>query len=283
MIGVIPQSDVCHIAVFSSHGEGRRLVSTISVFRVTNRRDRPHVRVARLADNPGCTTVVHVVERDTQEFCREVNFVQPAKKACFENEDAAICGAQKGEAWGFNVLYEMHKGFVYRRCLQLTHDRVLSEDLTQEVFLQVWKNISKFKRQASFRTWVYRVATNVVLMNYRKNKLFPRVSLDEPIPVLDRDLAFMSYRQSASRCLENRVLLSQTICQLPEGGYNVMMLHDACGYKHHEIAKMMGISSGTSKSQLYKARNKLRTLVASPITAAQADSQYSCAPDLKAA
>ncbi len=174
-------------------------------------------------------------------------------------EQRAIQSAQRGEADGLRILYLQYKDFVYHRCLRLTRNVASAEDLTQEVFLQLCRKVSTFKGQSSFKTWLYRVATNIVLMHCRKNK--PNlVSLDQPASRENENARLGERLRSRPIQPDQHALLSQALSSVAPGSREILMLHDVEGYNHREIACLLGINSGTSKSQLHHARMKIRAI-----------------------
>lgn len=174
------------------------------------------------------------------------------------NEQSSIARAQAGNTEGIQYLYRKYKDLVYYRCLGLTRNPDLAEELTQEVFLQVCRKISTFRGAADIRTWLYRIATNSVLLHFRRNKRLI-LSLDEPIS--DEDDATLADRLVApSMNLEEHVGLSEALASLTPRRRQILFLHDLDGYHHWEIARILGLRSGTSKSQLHRARVKLRTM-----------------------
>jgi len=177
-------------------------------------------------------------------------------------EAEAIEQAKGGSAEAFEALYGFHKRRVYSLCLRMTGNTAQAEDLTQEAFLQLYRKIGTFRGESAFSTWLHRMAVNVVLMQLRKKGL-PEVSLDEMLePQHDdgpkRDIGA---RDNVLAGSVDRVNLERAISGLPPGYRVVFMLHDVEGYEHNEIAEMMGCSIGNSKSQLHKARLKLRDLL----------------------
>jgi RNA polymerase sigma-70 factor (ECF subfamily) len=177
------------------------------------------------------------------------------------SEAEAIERAKQGEAESFEVLYHLHKRRVYSLCLRMTANTAEAEDLTQEAFLQLFRKIATFRGESAFSTWLHRMAVNVVLMHLRKKGLpvvpledtieteeeTPRKELGAPDPLLAGSL--------------DRLQLERVIAALPPGYRSVFVLHDVEGYEHNEIAAMVGCSIGNSKSQLHKARMKLRELL----------------------
>lgn len=175
-----------------------------------------------------------------------------------DTEKKAIQDARAGDPHAFGMLYENYSEFVYRRCLRLTHDPVIAEDLSQDVFVQVWRKIATFRGSSSLKTWLHRVATNVVFMHLRKNRRRASQVQYDSCALGERSLE-ESFSSPPSR-LDDRMLLSQTVSVLPPGHRAVLMLHDVDGYKHEEIARILGIPSGTSKSNLHRARRQIRTV-----------------------
>ena len=188
----------------------------------------------------------------------------PAKQteSAKQAEAAVIARAQQGDAAAFQTLYEAHKRRVYSICLRMVNNTAEAEDLTQEAFLQLFRKIATFRGESAFTTWLHRMSVNVVLMKLRKKKL-PEVSLDETLDPKQedgpkRDIGKRDERLTGSI---DRVTLERVIAELPAGYRNIFVLHDVDGYEHNEIATMIGCSIGNSKSQLHKARMKLRELL----------------------
>ena len=138
-----------------------------------------------------------------------------------------------------------------------------AEDLTQEAFLQLFRKIGTFRGESAFSTWLHRMTVNVVLMRLRK-KVLPATSLEETTEPDEetggprKDVGAPDLRLEGSI---DRVNLERSIEQLPPGYKTVFVLHDIQGYEHNEIAEIMGCSIGNSKSQLHKARMRLRELL----------------------
>jgi RNA polymerase sigma-70 factor (ECF subfamily) len=180
----------------------------------------------------------------------------PATRATSDAQ--LIARAQRGEEEAFSALFEAHKRRVYSLCLRMTGNTAEAEDLTQEAFLQLFRKISTFRGESAFSTWLHRLAVNVVLMHLRKKGL-QQISLDEPDTTQDepvkRDYGTDDRRLTGS---VDRIGLQAAIADLPPGYRTVFVLHDVEGYEHNEIAEIMNCSVGNSKSQLHKARMKLR-------------------------
>jgi RNA polymerase sigma-70 factor (ECF subfamily) len=157
-------------------------------------------------------------------------------------------------------LFETYRWKIQATCARITGNQDIAEDVTQEIFIQIFCKIGGFKGEAKLSTWIHRLAVNQTLMYLRKNKRF---SNDESLSDDEKYLQIPEpVSENASRNNEsNRLLLESCISQLPDGYRNVFVLHDVEGYEHEEVAKILGCSEGTSKSQLSKAKVKLRRLI----------------------
>ena len=176
-------------------------------------------------------------------------------------EAQAIADAKKGDAAAFEVLYHVHKRRVYSLCLRMVSDPAEAEDLTQEAFLQMFRKIGTFRGESAFSTWMHRLTVNLVLMRLRKKGL-RTASLDDP--GTDSEDARPQEVGSPDPTLTgsvDRLALEKAMQALPPGYRIIFQLHDVEGYEHREIAGMIGCSVGNSKSQLHKARMKLRELL----------------------
>ncbi len=174
--------------------------------------------------------------------------------------DAEILAlAQAGDHYAFAHLYSLHKRRIYSLCLRMVGNPAEAEDLTQEAFLQLHRKIATFRGDSAFSTWLHRLAINVVLMHLRKKGL-PVISLDEAMePTHDEGpgRSFGAPDLSLSGSID-RLALEKAVSDLPAGYRLIFVLHDVEGYEHNEIAAMLDCSIGNSKSQLHKARLKLR-------------------------
>jgi RNA polymerase sigma-70 factor (ECF subfamily) len=176
-------------------------------------------------------------------------------------EAEAIERAKQGDGEAFETLYGLHKRRVYSLCLRMTGNTAEAEDLTQEAFLQLFRKIATFRGESAFSTWLHRMAVNVVLMHLRKKGL-PVVPLDdsqesdEDVPKKEPGAPDLALTGSV-----DRLQLQRAIGDLPPGYRTIFVLHDVEGYEHNEIAGIVGCSIGNSKSQLHKARVKLRELL----------------------
>jgi len=178
------------------------------------------------------------------------------------NEADAIERAQAGDAQAFQALYDKHKRRVYSLCLRMTANTAEAEDLTQEAFLQLYRKIATFRGESAFSTWLHRLSVNVVLMHLRKKNL-PVVSLEETTQGGEEDTPKKDFgaEDLALAGSIDRLQLQKAVDDLPPGYRTIFVLHDIEGYEHNEIATIVGCSIGNSKSQLHKARMKLRDLL----------------------
>jgi RNA polymerase sigma-70 factor, ECF subfamily len=179
------------------------------------------------------------------------------------SEADAIEKAKQGDAEAFQALYDRHKRRVYSLCLRMTANTAEAEDLTQEAFLQLYRKIATFRGESAFSTWLHRLSVNVVLMHLRKKGL-PVVSLEETTQASgeeDTPKKDFGTEDVALAGSIDRLQLQRAVESLPPGYRTIFVLHDVEGYEHNEIATIVGCSIGNSKSQLHKARMKLRDLL----------------------
>lgn len=166
--------------------------------------------------------------------------------------------AAAGDLASFEELYRRHFNRVYGVALRMTGHTAEAEDLTQEVFVQLYRKIGTFRGESAFSTWLHRMAVNQVLMHFRKrSSRLEAITDDGETPVqIERGT-----ENPARASVIDRIALDEAIAQLPFGYRAVFVLHDVGGYEHKEIARMLGVAEGTSKSQLHKARMRLRELI----------------------
>jgi RNA polymerase sigma-70 factor, ECF subfamily len=175
-----------------------------------------------------------------------------------------IRAAQRGDVAALATLYEIHRRRIFNLCFRMLRDRSDAEDLTQDVFVQVFRKIDTFRGQSAFSTWLHRLAVNMVLMEIRsrKSNRYPLV----PIEIKNNDedeSTHELYGRDDLRLLGSldRVTLEAALTDLPPGYRIVFLLHDVHGYEHQEIAEILSCSIGNCKSQLHKARLKLRKVL----------------------
>jgi RNA polymerase sigma-70 factor (ECF subfamily) len=178
-----------------------------------------------------------------------------------DSEAGLVKRAQRGDTEAFSNIFHVHKPRVYSLCLRMTNNVAEAEDLTQEAFLQVFRRLPTFRGDSALSTWMYRVAVNTVLMYFRKRGR-PQVSLDEPssqnVKARKREYGLDDQRLVTSI---DRIALARAIKELPDGYRTIFLLHEVEGYEHREIARLLKCSVGNSKSQLHKARLKMREIL----------------------
>ena len=176
-------------------------------------------------------------------------------------QDNDVVLAQKsadGDTAAFEELYHRHFRRVYALCLRMTGNPEQAEDLTQDVFIQLFNKIGSFRGDSAFTTWLHRMTVNQVLMYFRKRSTKSEMTaIDDETP----DQIVRGTENPNAMPVIDRIALEKAVQQLPPGYRTVFILHDVEGYEHEEIARMMGVAEGTSKSQLHKARLKLRNLI----------------------
>jgi RNA polymerase sigma-70 factor (ECF subfamily) len=166
--------------------------------------------------------------------------------------------AAGGDMAAFEQLYERHQRRVYSLCLRMTGNVAEAEDLAQEAFIQLYRKIGSFRGESAFTTWLHRLTVNQVLMHFRKKG----VRLEQTTDDGDVPVQVVKGTENPNQMpVIDRIALERAIDKLPPGYRAVFVLHDVEGHEHEEIAKLLGCSVGTSKSQLHKARMKLRTLL----------------------
>src|SRR5436305_12668753 len=210
--------------------------------------------IARKANSPNAT-FGGLFERSSQVTTSTQTIVR------FESDLDLVKRAQCGDADAFASLFHAHKAKVYSVCLRMTNNTAEAEDLTQDAFLQVFRKLATFRGDSALSTWLYRVAVNTVLMHFRKKGL-RQVSLDESsnqdTRVVKREYGSLDERLSGSI---DRIALARAMQDLPAGYRSMFLLHEIKGYEHQEIARILRCSVGNSKSQLHKAKLKMRELL----------------------
>jgi RNA polymerase sigma-70 factor (ECF subfamily) len=195
------------------------------------------------------------------------------------DQNAALAGQSDMEA--FEEIYRLHHRRVFSLCLRMVRNVSEAEDLTQEVFIQIFRKLHTFRGESSFTTWLHRLTVNQVLMHFRRRVVkTEKVTEDGSIPI-----RIVSGTENPGRmALIDRIALNQAIGQLPPGYRLVFILHDLEGYEHDQIGKLLGCAVGTSKSQLHKARRRLRELLTGRQTTPQkrneARAPLTCALDV---
>ncbi|PYS89807.1 MAG: RNA polymerase subunit sigma-24 [Acidobacteria bacterium] len=173
--------------------------------------------------------------------------------------DFELCRlATAGNLAAFEIIYQRYHRRTYALCLRMTNSQTEAEDLTQEVFIQLFRKVGSFRGDSAFSTWLHRLTVNQVLMYFRRRSVKnEKVSDDGEMP---EQMVHGSANPNRMQVVD-RIAIKNAVAQLPNGYKSVFMLHDVQGYEHEEVARRLGISIGTSKSQLHKARLKLRMLL----------------------
>ena len=170
--------------------------------------------------------------------------------------------AQAGDADAFADLFNAHKARIYALCLRMTSNTAEAEDLTQDAFMQVFRKLSTFRGDSALSTWLHRIAVNTVLMHFRK-KVLHQVSLDERTDgegkTIRRECGSRDSRLSGT---VDRIALIRALKELPAGYRTIFLMHEVQGYEHQEIAQLLDCSVGNSKSQLHKAKLRIREILA---------------------
>src|SRR5437762_10050274 len=181
--------------------------------------------------------------------------------ARLESDLDLVKRAQQGDSDAFASLFYAHKARIYSVCLRMTNNTAEAEDLTQDAFLQVFRKLATFRGDSALSTWLYRIAVNTVLMHFRK-KALRQISLDEPYNQ-DARLVRREYGSRDGRLAGSvdRIAFTRAIKELPVGYRTIFLLHEVEGYEHQEIAELLDCSVGNSKSQLHKAKLRIRELL----------------------
>jgi len=169
-------------------------------------------------------------------------------------EATLISSAQRGDRGAFEQIYRLHVGRVYAICLRLEADERRAEELTQDVFVRVWNKMGSFRGKSQFSSWLYRLAVNVVMEDRRT-----RVRRSRNETPSEDAVTYASGH--VGRHTDASLDLELALRTLPSGARDVFVLYDVEGYKHEEIAAMMGITTGGSKAQLHRARKLLREVL----------------------
>ncbi len=166
--------------------------------------------------------------------------------------------AASGDIAAFEKIYWEHHRRVYSVCFRMAKNTADAEDLTQQVFLLLFRKIGSFRGDSAFSTWLHRMTVNTVLMHFRKAKTIKESTTEDG--EMHERINLGSTKHKNPQYVD-RIALTRAIGELPDGYRKVFILHDIQGYQHDEIAKILCCANGTSKSQLYKARRKLCKLL----------------------
>ena len=194
------------------------------------------------------------VQTDEVQFTAEPAIADLGKAADFQLAQAA----SRGNMAAFEEVYRRHHRRVYSICLRMLQNASEAEDLTQDVFIQLYRKIGSFRGDSAFTTWLHRMTVNQVLMHFRKRTVkFEKTTEEGETP----DQIVSGTSNPERMRIVDKIALDNAIEQLPTGYKNVFVLHDVEGFEHEEVARILGCSVGTSKSQLHKARLKLQKLL----------------------
>jgi RNA polymerase sigma-70 factor (ECF subfamily) len=166
--------------------------------------------------------------------------------------DSDVVLAAAGDRRAFERLYHQHVTRVFTLCARMVNDRTRAEELTQDVFVRAWEKLHLFRGESAFGTWLHRMAVNVVL-NARKTEGRQRARMED-----DAEGDGIDTLPARPLAPGDRMDLEKAIGKLPKGARRVFLLHDVEGYKHEEIAEMLGVTTGATKAQLHRARLLLR-------------------------
>lgn len=190
----------------------------------------------------------------------------PDRSSVKHSENDTIARAKAGDNAAFAELYRRYSKRVFGVCFSLVRDVTITEDLVQESFLRAYRKLDTFREDSLFSTWLHRIAVNSALMYLRKrSSSATEISLNEPThdDGAEEIGELFGSQDAVLNKLVDRVTLQRAIESLPPGYRAVVVLHDVEGYQHDEIAEILGCTIGNTKSQLHKARLKLRALLTS--------------------
>jgi RNA polymerase sigma-70 factor (ECF subfamily) len=177
---------------------------------------------------------------------------EPVQTVPANSADPDVALAAAGDRRAFERLYRLHVTRVFSLCARMVNDRTRAEELTQDVFVRAWEKMNLFRGESAFGTWLHRLTVNVVL-NDRKTEGRQRSRLEN-----DDEGDAIEHLPSRPHAPGDRMDLEMAISKLPKGARRVFTLHDVEGYKHEEIAEMLGVTTGATKAQLHRARMLLR-------------------------
>ena len=180
------------------------------------------------------------------------------------SEKTQIQLAMQGDSECFECLYRKYSRRVFAICKRMINDESIAEDLVQETFLCAFRRLNTFRGDSLFSTWLHRIAVNAALMHIRRTKIDPCAKSVEIQPADEDDFQrdFFTVRDHRLMSTADRIRLERAVGKLPPGYRIMFILHDIEGYEHSEIASLIGCSAGNTKSQLHKARKRLRQILA---------------------
>ncbi|MDQ3996263.1 MAG: RNA polymerase sigma factor [Gemmatimonadota bacterium] len=171
-------------------------------------------------------------------------------------KESAVSRAQHGDVDAFGDLYREHAGRVFALCVRMSGDRIHAQELMQDVFVRAWERLASFRGDASFESWLHRLAVNVVLTGVRTDRRREvRVTLAEDLAAVESGSGWSGRRQVADP--GTAIDIERAIAALPPGARSAFVLHDVEGFSHAEIAELTGLAEGTIRAQLHRARKLL--------------------------
>lgn len=165
--------------------------------------------------------------------------------------DPRVARALEGDREAFEGLYRDHVGRIHALTVRMCANTAMAEELTQEIFVKAWRKLHLFRGRSKFSTWLHRLAVNAILDAMRREE--KQAEPTEGVAELPDNVRYLR---------NGRVDLERAIAGLPTKARQVFVLHDVEGYKHDEIAQLMGITAGTARGQLHRARTLLREALA---------------------
>ncbi len=170
-------------------------------------------------------------------------------KFASKSEWDLIKAVQAGDIQAYNDLYQQYIGQVYGLCLRLTGDKMLAEDASQEVFIQLWRKIANFKGDSKFSTWLHTVTSRITISYLRKQKGWLQKMLN-----IEQSVAMQHEAEASSSSVD----IQAYVARLPERARIVFVLHAIEGYRHEDIAAMTQMAVGSSKAQFHRAKQLLK-------------------------
>jgi RNA polymerase sigma-70 factor (ECF subfamily) len=176
-------------------------------------------------------------------------------------KESVVRRAQRGDVEAFGELYREHAGRVFALCVRMSGDRIHAQELMQDVFVRAWERLGSFRGDASFASWLHRLAVNVVLTGVRTDRRRDaRVTLVEDLAAAERGGG--SVGRAGSVDAGTAIDIERAIAALPPGARSAFVLHDVEGFSHAEIAQLTGLAEGTIRAQLHRARKLLMEALA---------------------
>lgn len=220
----------------------------------------------RVASSCACPGVLpsEIVSTRIEMKMRETTEVRKNPSTSQTNSDSKMVkSAQAGNIEAMSWLYDKYRRRIYNLCLRMLRDQADAEDLTQDVFVQLFRKIGTFRGESAFSTWLHRLAVNMVLMSIRSrnSKRYSLIPIESANDEDDSIYEELGRQDENLRSSLDRLTINHALDSLPPGYRMVFLLHDVHGYEHQEIAEILSCSVGNCKSQLHKARLKMRRFI----------------------